>query len=703
MKPAKRLLFKPLRGIDDSWRPSAAPPKARRIRDMRFNDRDSWENSGGYKVLVPPDVEGAAWADFDTIESLHWYSDHSGNRQHLIFEAKDDTDMRLYIFDGSKTGTTKWRPMMMSDGTQTPPRAEVTAPHLRTQSIAWGGRIYLFNGKDPPLVYNGRYAERAGFDSIPSAPTGTALRKGKTGIPELGLGRKPDTVDPPDANDSIRDWGYRYKITFVNERGQESPPSTASVMVTGTNENNGYRSMAMISIPRGGESIVARRVYRTRQCMDTSGDLLSRAIGSNFYFLTEISNNFQTSFEDSYQDAFLGPLIDEDDFGVWPARATIGASFKNRVFLAGSYESDVRFSAKLRPEVFPVDNVLSFGQDDCGQITGMYTTQNALVVFKQRGIFLIKSQTSNGETFFYSQNISRDIGCIAAGSVAEVPGVGMFFLSLEGVYCLEGSLENTGVRTRVVRYSTPIPRLVGRINNAASVQAKGLYYPKDKEYWLSVPVDGGDKNSLVLVYHGAVGAWSTRENFPIADAIVTKDHRGYYIFGSNDPDNKGLHVYTRGASTKGVDGSAQAISIDPLWETTDLDFQGPFAAFSPKYIMVDVIGYGDNDFQLTYRVNRNLTAVETAKAQDQQDYTNRYGIYDTQAWGESGGIWSEHRPVPIRFDITTMGQPACRELRLTFESAGRRLQILSFAIGVVGGSVYDKIIPVSSVVEEQRS
>lgn len=691
----KRLLFKPLRGIDDSWRPSQDPPKALRIRDMRYNDKDSWQNSGGYKVLVPNDEEGAAWSAFSEIESVHWFSEHSGNRQHLIFEAKDATDMRLYVFDGSKAGAQKWRPIMMADGTQAPARAELSAPHLRTQSVSWGGRIYLFNGKDPPLVFNGRYAERASFDGSPSAPTGQALRAGRTGIAELGLGRMSASSMNVDADDPVRKWGYRYKITFINERGQESPPSSPSSMVMGKNEDS-YRKMAVLSIARGGETIVARRIYRTRQCLDTNADLLSRAIGSNFYFLQEISNNFQTSFEDSYQDAFLGPLLDEGDFGTWPAKATMGASFKNRIFVAGSNSSDVQYSAVLRPEVFPVDNILGFGQDECGQITGLYTTQNALIVFKQRGIFLIKSmQANNGTQYFSSQNISRDIGCIAPNSIAEVPGVGVFFLSMGGVYALEGSLENVGARTRVIRYSTPIPGLTNRINSAASIQAVGTYYPADKEYWLSVPVDGNDKNNFVLIYHGAVGSWSFRENFPIADAIVTSDHRGYYIFGSNDSANKGLHVYTRGASTKGT------ASIEPLWETTDIDFNGPFAAFSPKYVVCDVIGYGDNDFELTYRVNRNLTATESAKAQDQQDYTNQYAVYDTATWSATS-LWYEHRPVPIRFDITTAGQPACRELRLTFESAGRRLQILSFVIGVVAGFPYEKTIPISSVVEEQR-
>ena len=244
-----RLLFKPLRGIDDSWRPSQNPPKALRIRDMRYNDKDAWENSGGYKVLIPNDEEGAAWTDFNEIESVHWFSEHSGNRQHLIFEAKNATDMRLYVFDGSKSITQKWRPVMLSDGIQAPATSLSSAPHLRTVSVAMNGRIYLFNGRDPALVFNGRYTERAGFDGAPSAPTGQALRKGKTGIAELGLGRKAASGMSVKKDDPIRKWGYRYKVTFINERGQESPPSSPSTMITGTNDVDGQRKNGYCNNP----------------------------------------------------------------------------------------------------------------------------------------------------------------------------------------------------------------------------------------------------------------------------------------------------------------------------------------------------------------------------------------------------------------------------------------------------------------------
>tara|TARA_R110002012_G_scaffold12735_1_gene56231 strand:- start:21622 stop:23727 length:2106 start_codon:yes stop_codon:yes gene_type:complete len=697
----QKILFAPLRGIDDSYRPSQSPPKALRIRDMRYNQKDSWENSGGYKVLVPNDAEGdPAWNAFGEIESLHWFSQHGGNRQHMVFEGHNGTDMRLYVFDGSLSTTVKWRPLVKSDGSTADARTRIESPHLRTQSFAFGGRLYLFNGKDPALIFNGRYVEPAGFDGKPSAPTGQTLRKGATGIKELGLGRKPVSgSSAPDADDPIRDFGYRYKVTFINERGQESPPSDASSLITGENDINGKRKFVVVTMPKGGDTIVARRIYRTRQCLDTSGDMLSRAIGSNFYFLTEISNNAQTLFEDGIQDAFLGPLLDEDDFGTWPAAASMGAVFKNRVFLAGETSTDVRFSAVLRPEVFPKANILSFGQDECGQVTGLYASQNALLVFKQRGVFLIKSEDSNDGSFFSAQNISRDIGCIAPNSIAEVPGVGVFFLAQDGVYAIQGSLESGQGNLRIIRYSSPISNLTGRINNAAAIQACGTYYPQDKEYWLAVAVDGSEKNNFVLVYHGNIGSWSFRENFPIADAVVSQDHRGYYLFGSNDSNNKGVHAYTRGAGTKGSNASTS--KIEPLWETTDLDFNGPFAAFSPKYVVCDVIGYGDNDFELSYRINRNITFVESAKSVDQQDLTNVYSVYNTATWSTSSQ-WYEHRPIPIRFDITTLGQPACRELRLTFESSGRRMQVLSFQIGVVAGAPYEKVVPVSSVVEEQR-
>ena len=49
---------------------------------------------------------------------------------------------------------------------------------VRTQSQTYGGRIYLVNGSDEALVFDGDYCERAGFVSRPPSPTGSPTEFG---------------------------------------------------------------------------------------------------------------------------------------------------------------------------------------------------------------------------------------------------------------------------------------------------------------------------------------------------------------------------------------------------------------------------------------------------------------------------------------------------------------------------------------------
>ena len=88
---------------------------------------------------------------------------------------------------------------------------------------------------------------------------------------------------------------------------------------------------------------------------------------------------------------------------------------------------------------------------------------------------------------------------------------------------------------------------------------------------------------------------------------------------------------------------------------------------------------------MNYTVNRDIaTARTTTKDADQQNPENRFDVYGTVTWG--GGTWAEHRPIVLRFDVTTIDQPAVRELRISVESAGRRIQVMGLDIGIVASA-----------------
>ena len=757
---------------------------------------------------------------YPKIVSLHWFAQHNGARQWLVFEeenarfnaetgaAEADGTTSLKVFDGSLSkpfsdehvtdGTLSNKPFKVlmeygnadSDTVISPInkrlRNDLSIP---TQSQSFGGRIYLVNGYDQPLVFDGDICERAGFASTPPAPSATGnnfetsmtfcfatgdgtaydddwdfgtiltaetLRPGNIGfyglnqnVPYWGLGSASGAtigggsyywpygsynasgqpVRGGEASASTADehfdnlfemklkfymgeqideriCGYQYKVTYVNDRGQESEASASSNLAILKNGTGGEKYAAhgkgsiTLSVPKGPKECVARRIYRTRNCYDSEGNLYTRGRQRTFYFLTEIPDNMTTQYVDGHPDTALSERLEVRDLGNFPSRTKYLAVFKNTMFAAGSDFNEIQYSAPLFPEVFPKDNVISVGDDDGGPITGMRATKNALVVFKSRGIYLIKGSPSGG---FVAQTLNQDIGCVAPNSIAEVPGLGLVFLSEKSVYLLEGALENTGSITGVVNIGAEIPNQLERLNHAASIKACASVYLRDKEYWLAIPIDGSAKNNMCLIYHYEVGSWSVRFDFPIECMLTTKDHRGYLLMGSHDTENKfrnGLLVYTRGSNKKGSttekfrvsieeskDGTdeyvveilaTEDVSVSSIYETVSNDYSSVFSNFRPAHIMAYAVGYGDNGLNVNTRVNRSIDQVRAvSQTGDQQDPNEPYPVYGTALFGKDR--WIAYRPVVLRNDISTTHKGPVRELSVSFASANNnKIEIIGY-------------------------
>ncbi len=96
-----------LRGMDERW--IVDPQDALFIQDMTWTSNDSWRTSGGYaQVFLPsqPEVPEQAYSINDEssssgapederedvysrINSIHWFAQHNGARQWLIYEEQN--------------------------------------------------------------------------------------------------------------------------------------------------------------------------------------------------------------------------------------------------------------------------------------------------------------------------------------------------------------------------------------------------------------------------------------------------------------------------------------------------------------------------------------------------------------------------------------------------------------------------------------
>jgi len=686
------------------------------------------------------------WAGETQIASIHWFCQHNGARQFLVWEEKAPFDEwdgarvsdrgSLKIFWGSyapeahPAKTVQSLAFSSSSLVEQPlyndvDRRVISDSGYRTQSAVWGGRLYLVNGFNEPLVFNGTVAERAGFNVPPPAPTvtsadwyhsnsvlyddgsydGLAVPTNETNdtanweqLDFFGLGPLSDGVPYNNDGSAIsgnlsddiiqfltfwcheqddsgqtdrRRVGYQYKITYVNERGQESEASGPSSLVTwknGSGPNAAHGAgFVYLNLAQGPPECVARRVYRTRNIYDYDGNLVTRGIGKAFYFLDEIQDNITDTYVDGAPDSHLGSLLNESSLGRFPGGSKFIASFKNTMFVAGHAGNVVHYSAPLKPEVFPEDNELHIGEADGGQITGLYATKNALVVFKTRGIYLIKGNPSTG---FNAQTLNADTGCVAPDSLAELPGLGLAFLSEKSVMLLKGALENSGTPTEIVNISTPIPDLMERVSSSSAMQAVGVVHASEKEYILAVPTDGKSKNNTVYVFHYEVGAWSVRPNWPMECATISQDHRGYVFFGSsNTASMPGIYTISRWWPYKGptfdfADGVTTpdyvfSPFVRPYYSTTSIAFGtgssrgGHYESVHPGHVMLYTVANGDNPVTLNYRANRSLKDVrESRQEADQQDPMDRFAVYGKSSL-DGGELWGKHRPTVVRFDVST--------------------------------------------------
>tara|TARA_R100000426_G_C4826184_1_gene112960 strand:+ start:1155 stop:3335 length:2181 start_codon:yes stop_codon:yes gene_type:complete len=698
----QKLIVAPLRGIDQRW--EANPNQAENIQNMTWSDQDSWRTSFGYRRLVSDSkvvsernvVVLSNQYDTDApISSLYWFSQHGNSLHWLIYE---DQDGMLRYFNGSKAPedpSTKVQYIdgKPFDGTATNHKRNTSNVVSNTVYAMYGTNLYMFNGVDAPIVFDGKKCTRAGFSGRPglvetNVTDKLAIREGSVN----GVGYAGSKNE------------YRYVVSFVNERGQESRFSPASPKSTfdtkdaldakntvggAANHPAGeYTFLVQVDLPIGPTGTVARRLYRTQNMVsfieevgDTGGTATSNAttqlresiFGREFYFVDEIQDNVTSMYVDSKSDVELGTLHEEGELGDFPTSSTLAAVFKNTLFVAGDLNSELRYSRPMHPEVFPSNNVFILSDSQTTAITGLYPTGDALVVFKQRSIHLIKGDPVSG---FFAQTLTTDAGCICQESIREIPGVGLVFLAVDGVYVLEGTFT-TSHRTTFFKLSQGLRNIFNRVNTEFARLFRSVVYHKDREYWLVVAVDDKTVPDLALKFNYEIGAWSTYTSSEVCGLIEVQDHRGYlYLAGPNSSSttsSRGLYVYG-GTNDLGALGA-----VSSTYVTAHIPFNSVYENFAPARAQARVVGLG-NTINLSVVVNREPAVIATSSSATQTRplEDKSFPLYDTATF-DGTAIYQEHRPVTVRFDFSTMHKGPVNELQLRF-TCSDEMEIINYEL-----------------------
>jgi hypothetical protein len=668
MADVRQIRIAPLSGVDERW--TANAPSASVAQDLYYDPRQGFQSSGGYKRIIrgPSDQEGGFRNPFEgvgPISSIHWMSQHNGARRWLIYVTEGGA---IYTFNPSTAARSASPGDVAKDRAgNTITRTSVQTPWQRDQSACWGDWLYLVNGVDPGIVWNGYFWDMAGWQGPAGTPSATAMAhphaidSGSPPIFMQNIGLGPVSEDA----DVNYKFARRYKCSFVNDRGAESPLSEASDIVTFTNVSTSGAHFASLTLPIGPASCVARRVYCTINLYDSSNQLVTGR-DTQFYFAFTVPDNVTALVQDGLDDAYLASeAVNQSALGAWPMQAKYIASFKGRLYATGVGNSAVYYSRRGSPEVWPPDNVLDIGDANLGPTTAIYATQNALVVAKARGLYLIKDDGVNDPT---AETLTRESGWSSQNTVCEVPGMGVIGLSDDGLTVLQGTLQNTGTPTGVINAAVGLPNIFRSLNRSAILNACAAFYHRDKELWIAIPTIGAPNNRLVLVYHTEVREWTTREGFPISSMLETPDSAGQLLFGSwDDDDHEGIFVYTRAADDK--DG----VSIAPVYQTGQVSIASQFGSFRPKRIAVNGIGHGNNPLTVNIASNYSLTNwMPEAKSVIQQLPSQILPTYGTARFDQTGAAqaaWQTWHPITMRVDVDGTNQAPVLAVTIRLEPA----------------------------------
>jgi len=623
------------------------------------------------------------------------------------------------------------------------PRVSNKSDDPDEQYTPFGRFLSIVNGKDLPLKWWGR--ERCfpfGFtEPTPPLQLTEPDPDYYTGTCDLDADPPTSTYNPPKggkvsmgftsntSGGGLGEFGdnksnhYQYKVSFISDTGSESPLSTVTSVRwsnTAATENTTF-GVFIDKVPTGPPGTSARRIYRTKSL----GDLRNDARDQQFYLVRQIDDNCTINHLDVMPDDLL-TIGAPSRF----ASSVISTSYRfssnwdNRMWLAGGQGTDTRliYSDQGLPEQFGTFNYFDVGNRAGGAITQIFPYYDNLLVFRERAIDVVRPA---GNGTYVCTRLSGDVGTTASNTITNVEGLGVFFISYDGIYVFEGGTVG-GSQVRLTRVSDSIMKEMKRISKSSLAMATASYSHKEKEWWCFYPVDGNTENTRSVVYHTQGNVWSlrndvdeTRSDFEVNSIATLPDGRFIAAFRNQISINTPVVNDTRvspgtlcvwAGKRRGVpaqnyrfaDGqfsvlpATEASALTSEWTAAWEDFGDDSIKKRVLSVEVEVLSAGTNGIDLLYaqdyRDDYTAAGSQPTTVAEQFGTTKMDAIYgganlDTfdktvLTLGPNAGTpWGQRRTTRVRWDVNT-GLVSWFTFKLR---SSNMFQVVSYQIELVGG------------------
>lgn len=655
MQTPLRHKVQPIKGMDE--RRPQDPEAASLIQNWTLDKDGCWDSRIGYEKFFPGATNYAPFTNDLAVAGLHVWQTHNGARVYRLFQ------------QGTKLSYVVGNPASVVDL-----RSNRTAPAVNEMGpdFAEVGRyLVIVNGHDEPLLWRGEQRlYQLGWSTSPPPPQPWGVDPDKT----IGAVNNPDPEhvqipagfrDAGLGSDNSGDTNrYRLKYSWVFEDGSESPLSPASedfswtTAGVGTSWDNTRMVGYVDGVEPGPVGTVARRFYMTQNLVDWDN-----ATGADelFYYVGQLDNNSERSFYLHLADSQLGSLAPEASDGVtFPCRSVhTAAEYRGALFVAGRSDPfRIYHSVPGQPMRYRATDYFDVGGREGGAVVKLFPYYDHLLVFRQRAVDVIRYTAEGG---FVITPLVEGVGTEAGHTVDTIPGVGVVFLSYDGVYLVTGSMIG-GATMEVRCISGNITQTCRRLNTAALAKAWGRYSHLWREYHVYFPADGNDFNNFGLVLHLRNEGWSIRRGFPVGSLAV--DGKGEFLFGHNRGNPLGLDLVgaglfvISGRRTLGEqsDGAPQPALIDgdpptSIFQSAWVDWGTPAVMKKARYCDLIVKTQGNNEVLLNLRKDYAYSGENSPSHQLQPPRGAPQPVWDVATWDGVGAVWQDEHLVDVRFDL----------------------------------------------------
>ena len=214
-------------------------------------------------------------------------------------------------------------------------------------------------------------------------------------------------------------------------------------------------------------------------------------------------------------------------------------------------------------ETFTADDNESIGESGESSISGLYSEQNNLVVFKERQIYVL-SGVLPFRQFRINKIQTNEIGCISHRSIHEISG-GVIFMSERGVHMLNPRGQETEISNMIE------PLFIDNPDNIDWRTVNTVHILKDEKFYFIT-------ENQILVYDYYHKDWFLFKGIPASQGMLTFD--GEVLHAGNDK------VYNRSAKLRDL-GKRIPSYYDTGW------FHGRSPMLAKTFLRAVLLGAGN--------------------------------------------------------------------------------------------------------------